>query len=180
MRTIILIALMMVVTTLKAQTYLPGSFFNNGYRGSLTNNFHLGDSSSANKWFVSKYSAISSSFTFFRGGNATILSAPMGFQLNRRLNNNLYAFAGVSLAPAYVNFNRAFMANNFNKQNQNNSLFKSGNLGLYSRAELGLQYINDEKTFSISGSIGVERNTYPVLPYYQLNNTNSNHIMSAK
>ena len=58
------------------------------------------------------------------------------------------------------------------------SIFSTpGSVGLYSRAELGLQYINDERTFSISGSIGVERSSYPVLPY---NNTRTNHVMSAK
>ncbi|MEJ7680097.1 MAG: hypothetical protein WKG06_20000 [Segetibacter sp.] len=51
-----------------------------------------------------------------------------------------------------------------------NSSFKSSALGIYSRAELGLQYINDERTFSISGSVGVERSSFPMpsyIPSYQ-------------
>jgi hypothetical protein len=36
--------------------------------------------------------------------------------------------------------------------------------GLNSRVDIGLMYINDARTFSISGSIGVERGTYPVYP----------------
>ena len=179
MRTIILIAIMSAAVALKAQTFLPGSFTGNSYRGSFANNFYLADSSAKNKWSLNKYSAVSSSYTFFNGGHATILSAPIGLQLNRRLNNNLYAFAGVSVGPAYINFNRTFMANDFNKVNQHNSFSQPGSLGLYTRAALGLQYVNDEKTFSISGSIGVERSSYPVLPYSQINNTKTNHVMSA-
>jgi hypothetical protein len=57
---------------------------------------------------VSKYTGISTSFSFFKGGNATIVSAPLGLQLNRRLNNNLFAFAGVSAAPSYVNFRSSY------------------------------------------------------------------------
>ena len=179
MRLIILITLLLSVSGLQAQRFLPGSFIDNGYRGSFANNINLNDSTAKKKWFLSKYSGISTSFTFFKGGNATVISAPLGLQLNRRLNNNLYAFAGVSIAPAYINFNRSFMASDFNKGSQNNALFRSSSLGIYSRAELGLQYINDEKTFSISGSIGIERNNYPMPLYNQLNSTRSNPVIST-
>lgn len=169
----------MSFTALKAQTFIPGSFIDNTYRGSYAGNIHLSDSTLKKKWFVSKYSGISTSFSFFKGGNATIIAAPLGLQLNRRLNNNLYAFAGVSVAPAYVNFNQSFMTSDFNKTNQSSAFFKSSSLGLYSRAELGLQYINDERTFSISGSFGVERSSYPVPLYNQMNNTRQSHVISA-
>jgi len=39
--------------------------------------------------------------------------------------------------------------------------------GINSRVDIGLMYINDARTFSISGSIGVERAAYPV--YYPSN-----------
>lgn len=164
MRTFILICFLTIAATANAQSFIPGSFIDNRYRGSLLNNIHLNDSSLNKKWFVSKYSGISTSFSFFKGGNATIVSAPLGLQLNRRLNNNLFAFAGASVAPSYVNFNSSFMNADFNKMNANSS-FKSSALGVYSRAELGLQYINDERTFSISGSIGVERSSFPMPAY---------------
>jgi hypothetical protein len=179
MRLIIFITLLLSVFTLQAQRFLPGSFIDNGYRGSFANNINPNDSTAKKKWFISKYSGISTSFTFFKGGNATVVSAPLGLQLNRRLNNNLYAFAGVSVAPAYINFNRSFINSDFNKANPNNAFLKSGSLGIYSRAELGLQYVNDEKTFSISGSIGVERNSYPMPFYNQTNNTRSHPVISA-
>ena len=178
MRTILLLLISLSVVQSKAQRFVPGSFIDNSYRGSLVNKLQANDSIASKKWFFSKYSGISTSFTFFKGGNATIVSAPIGLQLNRRLNNNLYAFAGVSVAPAYVNFNQSFMTSDFNKSNPNNTAFKSSNLGIYSRAELGLQYINDDRTFSISGSIGVERNNYP-MPFYNQNNTRQTHIISA-
>jgi hypothetical protein len=98
-----------------------------------------------------------------------IVAAPVALQLNRRLTNNLYAFANATIAPGYVSFNRSFIATDFNKAIRNNGLFKSSSLDIYSSAALGLQYVNDEKTFSISGSIGVERSSYPLLPYYRTN-----------
>lgn len=167
MRTFIFISFFIIAATADAQTFLPGNFIDNSYRGSLINNIHVNDSAFKKKWFVSKYTGISTSFSFFKGGNATVVSAPLGLQLNRRLNNNLFAFGGLSVAPSYVNFNSSFLNANFNKMNANHS-FKSSALGIYSRAELGLQYINDERTFSISGSIGVERSDFP-LPYMPSN-----------
>ena len=119
MRTLILVSLLFTVVSASAQSYYPGSFINNGMnnglRGNLATNIHLNDSSLKKKWFISKYSGISTSFSFFKGGSATVISAPMGLQLNRTLNNNLYAFAGVSVAPAYVNFNSSFMNAGFSK-----------------------------------------------------------------
>ena len=107
---------------------------------------------------------MSTSFIFYRGNNAIIFSSPVGLQLNRRLNNNLYAFAGVSAAPAYINFNNAFLNTDINKTNSNN-FSKANNFGMYSRAEIGLMYVNDAKTFSISGSIGIEKTNYPSYQY---------------
>lgn len=178
MRIVTAIAFMLIVTTAKSQTFLPGSFMDNSYRGNFGNVFHL-DDSSTRKWSFSRYAAVSSSFTFFRGGNAAIFSIPVGLQLNRRLTNNLYAFANVSLAPAYINFNRSFATSDFNKGIQNNNFLKTGSLSAYSRAALGLMYVNDEKTFSISGSIGVERSSYPFPQYNQMNNNRVNGFNNA-
>jgi len=167
MRIFVFISFLIVAATVDAQTF-RGSFIDDSYRGSLLNNIHVNDSAFKKKWFVSSYSGISTGFSFFKGGNATIFSAPLGLQLNRRLNNNLFAFAGISAAPSYVNFNSSFLNSNFNKLNSTGS-FRSSSLGIYSRAELGLQYINDDKTFSISGSIGVERSNFSMPAYGPLN-----------
>ena len=178
MRLIVLVVLILSFSTVEAQIIFPGSFIDMGYRGNM-NIAHLSDSALNKKWSVSKYSSISTSYTFFKGGSATIVAAPIGLQLNRKLNNNLYAFAGVSVAPAYVNFNQSFMTAGFNKTNAGNSFYQPNGLNVYSRAELGLQYVNDEKTFSISGSIGIERNSYPLYHYNSANNTRANQITTS-
>src|SRR3954451_23594616 len=104
MRTSIFISFLIITACADAQTFIPGGFIDNNYRGNLMNDIHVNDSAFKKKWFVSKYAGISTGFSFFKGGNATVVSAPIGLQLNRRLNNNLFAFAGVSAAPSYVNF----------------------------------------------------------------------------
>ena len=43
-----------------------------------------------------------------------------------------------------------------------------------SRADIGLMYVNDAKTFSISGSIGIERDNYPAFQYNQFNPSKQN------
>jgi hypothetical protein len=115
------------------------------------------------KWFLTSYSNVGIGFNFFNGGTATVVSAPVGLQLNRQLNNNLYAFTGVSLVPAYLNFNRSFLSPGIKTNTANG--FRSDYLGLYSSVNMGLMYINDARTFSVSGSIGVQRSNYPILPY---------------
>jgi hypothetical protein len=128
------------------------------------------------KWFFTSYRSVGINFIAYKGGSATVVDAPMSLQLNRRLNSNFYAFAGVSAAPAYINFNRAFISPGIdNKLNSVNG-FKQDAFGLYSRADLGLMYINDARTFSISGSVGVERSSNPML-LYQQRTTGSNSLM---
>lgn len=149
---------------LKAQT--PVSIISSRPVAMFSEYHRLNDSIYSNKkWFLSKYQYISAGFSFFNGGSATILSAPMGIQLNRRLTNNLIAYAGISVAPAYINFNHSFRNAAMPKNYIGNNLSSFNNFGLNSRAEVGLMYINDEKTFSISGSIGIERSSYPVFLY---------------
>ncbi|AXY74195.1 hypothetical protein D3H65_09505 [Paraflavitalea soli] len=110
------------------------------------------------KWFLTKYAGISAGFAGFSGGSASFLSAPMGLQINRQLTNNVYAFAGVSVAPVFAHYNSPFYQpgaiKNYGLMNPNN------NFGTYSAAHMGLMYINNDKTFSISGSIGVGRHSY--------------------
>jgi len=169
MRLFLVLFIFIFSTALKAQTLLPLNYIDYTQRLPFTNN-NFFDSASDKKWLLSKYTGISTSFSFFKGGNATVVAAPIGLQLTRKLNNNLYAFAGVSVAPAYINFNRSFLSSNV-KGFQTNNFLKTNSFDIYSKAELGLMYINDAKTFSISGSIGIERNNFPVYPYNQLNTT---------
>jgi hypothetical protein len=163
----------MCAAVVKAQTVLPGSFMDYTYRGVFTHNIPVQDSGSQKKWSFSKYTGLSASYSFFKGGSASVIAAPMGLQLNRQLTNNLYAFAGVSVAPAFINFNSAFLSSDFNKTTANNAFLHTSSFGMYSRAEVGLMYVNPEKTFSISGSVGIERSSSPVF-YYPMNATRQN------
>ena len=178
MRIIFTLIAIFLFTALKAQTVLPGSFQNSTHEN-IFGRKNLYDSSTQKKWFLTKYTGITAGYSFFRGGNAAFIAAPFGLQLNRRLNNNLYAFSGVSIAPAYVNFNHALLYNDFNKTGAVNNFYKN-NIGMYSRAELGLMYINNDRTFSISGSIGVERNNFPMYFNNQINTKRNNNIPPYK
>jgi hypothetical protein len=116
------------------------------------------------KWFITKYAGISSGFIGFNGGSGTFLSAPVGLQVNRQLTNNVYAFAGISVAPSFFHYNGTFYQPGINKYN---SFMNPNNFGTYSAAHMGLMYINNERTFSISGSISVGRSSYnSYSPFY--------------
>ena len=104
-----------------------------------------------------------------------MFSAPMGLQLNRRINNNLYAFANVTVAPSYISINPSYLTG-FNK-NLSNRSFNQNSFGLYPAASLGLMYVNDAKTFSISGNISAEKSVYPAVPYYPLNQSKQSPVL---
>lgn len=155
-RTILFAAILTsTVATVKAQTPLSfGSMDQPAFR-------HFNSMADSNtlrkKWFLTKYAGISSGFVAFKGGSGTFLSAPVGLQINRELTNNVYGFAGVSVAPTLFHFNSAFYQPGINK---NNSFTNANNLSVNPAAYMGLMYINNERTFSISGSIGVSRSNY--------------------
>ncbi|MEP7257610.1 MAG: hypothetical protein ABI687_04470 [Flavitalea sp.] len=165
MRLLLLILISFTFHSLEAQTPLSFGVWNGVQHSPFAGYNRINDNSGTNtKWQLNAYRGLSANQRFFNGANVSMLSAPMGLQLDRRLNKNLYAFAGVSVAPTYFNFNRTLDAGGIYKTYLVNSLFTPNNLGLNSRVELGLMYINDEKTFSISGSIHVDRNNYQAYP----------------
>jgi hypothetical protein len=169
MRITLLAFIFLSSVLVKAQTSSSIRLIDSLQKGTHENNSHAIKSAWNKKWFFSTYSGISTGFNFFRGSNAMVVAAPLGLELNRKLNDNLYAFAGIAITPAYVNFNRSFLSSNVNMWNQNNDFFRSNSFGMYSRAELGLMYVNDARTFSISGSIGVQRSSNPIFNYQPLN-----------
>jgi hypothetical protein len=175
-------ALMLLIFSVsaKAQTVMPGNYLNSIQLQSFAKNSLLNDSIPDKKWFVSKTIGISSSFAFFKGGCAAVRSVPFGIQLNRKLSNNWYAFAGAAIAPAYVNFNQSFLSANTNKFASTNNYLQSNRLNIYSRAEMGLMYINDQKTFSISGSISIERSDYPLMPVNPVNAPRPNAFIAPR
>lgn len=178
MRTIFLFIMLATTVSTNAQDVMKGSYAILPQQQSIINKVQITDSMPGKKWFVSKYVGMSTSIGFFNGGNATVLAIPVGIQINRKLTNNWYAFAGVSAAPAYVNFHQSFMSANNNKFSTNNNFMQSSRLNVYSRAELGLMYVNDQKTFSISGSIGVERSSYPFIPLNQIGAARTNAFIA--
>jgi hypothetical protein len=153
----------------KAQTHLPVSSLNYNQWQPFPDYSLLADSShSNNKWHLSKYASFSAGAIFFNGG-ASFLAAPVGLQLSRSLNKNVYAFAGVSAAPVLFSINRMLMDPGLNPSYPGSNFSNAYRFGLNSRVEMGLMYINDAKTFSISGSVGVDRSYYPVYPTNRAN-----------
>lgn len=165
MRVIFIILGLVGFMGLNGQSLMSPSMMSNPLFGPMPRYIPAADSNSlSKKWSLNKYVGISSSFGFFNGGNTSVISAPIGFQLNRRLNQNLYAFAGLSVAPSYFTYSRSFNDFNLYKSNPGNTRPGMNNFGIYSRAEAGLMYVNDERTFSISGSIGIQNSSYPLYP----------------
>jgi len=164
-QTILFAAILLSAVGVKAQSPLTFGSMN---QPAFQHFRQVGDSNSLQKkWFVSKYAGISTGFMAFKGGSGSFLSAPVGIQLYRRLNDNVYAFAGVSVAPSIFNFNGAFYQPGVNK---NNNFMNANNFGAYSSAHMGLMYINSDRTFSISGSIGVG-SYYGRSPFYAPGNS---------
>jgi len=179
MRMMFVLIVMVMAAGLKAQATWPGSSLNSSYGSGFMYDKNFYDSTAQKKWFISRYTGISTSYSFFKGGSAAMVAVPVGLQLNRRLNNNLYAFANVSAAPAYINFSQAFITTDINKVNAGNGFYKPGNVGIYSSASLGLMYMNNEKTFSVSGSISIERSGYPAYYYNGANTTKPKSVMPS-
>lgn len=156
MRAIILTAILMSAMAAKAQ--FPNRAADTNYL--------------PKKWFITKYAGISTGFVGFNGGSSSFLSAPLALQINRQLANNIYAFGGVSVAPSLLQFNSAFYHPGVDK---NYGLMRANNFSINPAARLGVMYINNERTFSISGSINVSRSSYngylpvyaPANPYMQ-------------
>ncbi|MGO4293299.1 hypothetical protein [Chitinophaga sp. RAB17] len=164
LRTIFFAAILMSGMTVNAQ--IDSSFgamngtesaFGHPYPVSDTNNIHK-------KWFVTKYAGVSSGFVAFKGGSSSFLSVPLALQINRQLTNNLYAFGGISVTPSVFRYNSVPYQPAINK---GNSFMQTNNFAAYSDAKIGVMYINNDRTFSISGSIGVSRGGYSgYSPFY--------------
>ena len=149
MRTLLLSFSILITTAVSAQI----SPFQ-GLNGFQSNNKQL-----SKKWSLTKYAGLSTGVGFWGGTRTGMFSAPVGLQLNRLLTNNLYGFAGVSAAPTYFSAFRLSPTMPLTTGHLNTFQFNQSSI--YTRAELGLMYVNDQKTFSISGSIGVQRAAYP-------------------
>ncbi|WP_148230554.1 hypothetical protein [Chitinophaga pinensis] len=155
-RTILFTAILLSAMGVKAQ--VPATV---GAQDSTQSFFrrpsHNTDSSFQKKWYVTKYAGLSTGFIGFKGGGGSYLSAPLALQLNKPLTNNITAFANVSAAPYLFNFNTVTRQTGLSKTN---NFMQVRKLGANAAASVGVMYTNDQKTFSISGSIGVSRGSY--------------------
>lgn len=172
MRLIIVVPALFFLTSLHAQNVSPLGFAGYAQHPSLFNK-DFNDSAITKKWSFNSFTGISTGLVFYKGAHAGFLAAPLGLQLNRKINKNLYAFTSVAAIPAYFNYSNNFSYLNAGKVNGLNNFTKSNNFNLSSRVDVGLTYVNDAKTFSISGSVGVERSNEPVF-IYNRSNTNQN------
>src|SRR5450631_628554 len=157
----------------KAQMYLPAgnpTFIQGRFLPDYTQ--FIDNNALGQKWHFSKYASLSAGTTFLTGGSGfpaaiSFISAPIGLQLSRSLNKNLYAFTGISAAPVFFSFPRLYAGPIKNPSYPGYNFSNPYGLGLNSRVEMGLMYINDAKTFSISGSVGIERSSLPArAPYF--------------
>lgn len=164
----------------KAQNISSLSNFNNHHQIVGVDSIDQNNLLSNKKWTINKFIGINNSMSFFRGGNASIFSVPIGLQINRRLSNNWYAFAAIAATPGYINFNNTFLSGSANKFSQSNNRFQSNSFNVNPSATLGLMYTNDQKTFSISGSINIERNNYFFAPSNQLGATRPSSFNQSK
>jgi hypothetical protein len=170
-RIILFAAILISAGAVKAQSPLTFGAVN-GMHPAFRHFNQLPDSNQVRKkWFVTKYAGISTGFIAFKGGSGTFLSAPVGLQINRQLTNNVFAFAGVSATPTFFHGNSAFYQPGVNKTNRFMNA-NANNFDINPAVYMGLMYTNDERTFSISGSIGVSRSSYNAYsPYYSPANT---------
>jgi hypothetical protein len=173
MRTQLLIVGSLFFLSSKAQMVMPAASIGFSPWYPLPAYHFSGDSNQFNqKWYLSKYAGVSMGFGFYNGGSSTYIAAPVGVQLNHPLNNNLIAFAGISAAPTFYSFSHSFINPTASQYYPGSYLPNTYSFGMNSRVEMGLMYINDAKTFSISGSIGVERSSYPIFPTAPVNRKN--------
>lgn len=150
LRTILFAAFLMLGVVAKAQTDPSFGTFKPSQQTNDTNHIYK-------KWFVTKYAGISTGFVAFKGGSGSFLSVPLAWQLNRQLTNNLFAFGSVSVTPSVFRYNSMPYEPIVNKSG---SLVQPNHFAAYPDAKIGVMYISNDRTFSISGSVGVSRGSY--------------------
>jgi hypothetical protein len=137
-----------------SQLYYPGIS-----AGMPINNFNyhpLGGPQS--KWSYNTFAQVNAGMSFYNGGGGYFVSVPVGLQVNRQLNNHFTAFANAWAAPTYFDMSRSLMYGGNKNYMVGSSLYNS--LGMQTGVSLGLQYVNEDRTFSITGSISVQRGDY--------------------
>ncbi|MBN8855280.1 MAG: hypothetical protein BGO55_24255 [Sphingobacteriales bacterium 50-39] len=117
------------------------------------------------KWQLRPFASLTAGYMFFNGGSSmSYMSAPVGLALFRPLSSNWTAYGAATITPTFFNIN-SLSTLPVGDPNYHGYPFQGGyGMGLTPGIQGGLIYTNDAKTFSISGHVRVERNSYPVYP----------------
>jgi hypothetical protein len=155
MRLLFTILFSMIILGATAQTHLPAvmtspSFSVDAVKG---------------KWQLKPFAGLTAGYMYFTGGSSvSYVSAPVGLALFRPLNTNWTAYGAATFTPTFFNIN-SFSALPVGDPNYRGYPFRGGyGMGLNPGVQGGLIYTNDAKTFSISGHVRFERNSYPIFP----------------
>jgi len=150
MKLVFAILLLMTMLTAGAQTPLSIPAF---------------DTSRSNyRWQMKPFASVSAGYFFYQGGGASYLSAPVGLALFRPLNAHWTAFAAATVTPVVFPGTRLWPGAITNPASHPYPFAGRDGLGLSTGLQGGLIYTNEDRTFSISGSLHVERNSYRVYP----------------
>jgi hypothetical protein len=109
-------------------------------------------------FFLQPFTSVNVGYMFL-GSGVTYVSAPVGLVLYRPLNSNFTAFTSASIAPTFFHFSSLYNTPFHNPAYPGSSF---NGFGVNAAVSGGLIYTNDAHTFSISGSIILERGSYPM------------------
>ena len=163
MRTLFLILATFVLVSAKAQTHLP--VYPLGFGFSQWQPVSMAPlPGSTQKWQLRPSAGIQAGYIFYNGG-ISYISAPLELNLYHPLTPNVTAFGGVYVAPTVFSMT--------NSPFQNPTYPNRYNMTINPGVQGGLMYTNDAHTFSISGSVRVERGS-SYYPYYPAPRNNTN------
>lgn len=114
-------------------------------------------------WQVRPFASLSAGYIFLNGG-ISYVSAPVGVALFHPLTTNWTAYGAATVTPVGFSFNRLATVPMTDPHYRGYPFGGGYGLGLTTGVQGGLIYTNDDRTFSISGSVHFERSTYPVYP----------------
>jgi len=146
-----------------AQTHLPvgpwGYGFSPWQPATVLPSFNI--DAVKGKWQLKPFASLTAGYMFFGGGSMSYVSAPVGLALFRPLSSNWTAYGAATVTPTFFNINSIYSP----VSNYRGYPFQGGyGMGLSPGVQGGLIYTNDAKTFSISGHVRFERDSYPVYP----------------
>ena len=154
MRTVLAIMISLSFLSTRAQSHLPIPTW--GYGLSAWQPFPMPSAPLTNaKWQLRPTAGLSAGYIFFNHGGASYVTAPLSLTLYHPLTPNVTAFGGVVAAPTVFSVGSLYAPSPFS-----GSEFTRG-LGINAGIQGGLMYTNDAHTFSISGSVILERGSYP-------------------